>query len=321
MIRRIATTGLLLVLFPVSAWAAIWYVDAAAPGQGDGSAEAPFISVHDATDVALSGDTIFIGPGIYQATRRIEVYGQLRRTLLNVPPGVHVMGSGREETILQAPETSGPLIFGITSENADRATTVEDLRVAGPCFQGVNLRSASPTLRRIDVMIVQFGTSTTAVDVRDGSDPLCVDLLIDGGHSGLFVEFGSLGRFEDCVIRWHPNEALAFSNADPTLIRCRIEGAGRDLLVLNQGSQPRLVNCILGRGDRWTVRIAGGYSLAGSLDLGGNQWFTTDLDQLEAATLDANDDPSLKIRVNFLPLADTVSTTTRSVSEWKGSWR
>jgi hypothetical protein len=212
------------------------------------------------------------------------------------------------------------LILGITSENTDRSTVIRDLRVSGPCFQGIQLREASPTIEHVDVLTDVCAGSSLAMDVRDRSDPLCIDMRIDGGHSALFVEFGSRGRFEDCVIGRRPNEGIACSGANPTLVRCEILGAGRDLIVLNQGSQPTFRECRFGRGDRWTVRVAAGHSHGTIVDLGGNYWFSSDLQELEDATWDAKDDPALGGSVDFLPLAGGVTNSASSLSRLKLLW-
>ena len=90
---------------------------------------------------------------------------------------------------------------------------------------------------------------------------------------------------------------------------------------MNQGSQPRFTDCRFGRGDRWTVRVASGYLFNSEVNLGGNRWFTADLDELEAATLDARDDPRLGATVLFEPILDPLSTETLSVGRWKALFR
>ena len=136
---------------------------------------------------------------------------------------MEVVGAGRGTCFLQAPATEGAPVFGITAEGVGREALVRDLTVRGPCFQGVNLREASPTLLRVDVLTDVVGNSSTAVDVRDGSAPLFRHMRIDGGHSSLFIEFGSAGRYEDCVVGRRQNECVAISDADPVFLRCTFE--------------------------------------------------------------------------------------------------
>lgn len=300
-----------------SAAATDWYVDPTAPGPGLGTVDEPFALIASATDASSPGDRILLAAGVYSATRSLEINGQPRRALLVLPAGVEIVGTGRASTFLEAPATDGPLIFGITAEGVGRDTIVRDLAVRGPCFQGVNLRGASPTLLRLDLQTELVGGSSTSFDARDGSDPLCRDVLFDGGHSPLFVEFGSSGRYEDCVVGRRPNEGVAISQADPVFVRCVFEGAGRDLVVLNQGSQPRFSLCEFGRGDRWTVRVASGYEPNTVVDLGGNRWFTTDLTELWEATLDARDNAALGAIVRFDPVLEPVVTEELTVGRWK----
>jgi hypothetical protein len=317
-------TALVVVAIPLvsPASAADWYVDASAAEAGDGSFDQPWSDLHDATRAATAGDRIFVASGTYTRTRRITVGAQTRRTLLDVPDGVEVIGADASTTILEAPETDGPLIFGITSTESGRSTLVSGLQVRGPCFQGVNLRNASITVRDVEVRITLNGTSSTAVDVRDGSDPLLERVTIDGGHSGLFIEFGSAGTYRACTVAWHPNEGLGISQANPEFEDCTFEGAGRDLLVLNQGSLPAFTNCSFGPASRWVVRVAVGYDSGVVIDLGQNRWYTTDLAELELATLDAKDQGSLGATVDFLPiLGSSVPTGRRSVGGLKANWR
>jgi hypothetical protein len=320
LIRRLNLFLVVATLTSGPAIAADWYVDASADGSGDGSMESPWTDVHDATRTAVAGDRIFVAPGTYERTRRITVGSQTRRALLVLPDGVEVIGADAATTILQAPATDGPLIFGITSSDSGRSTLVTGLQVRGPCFQGINLRNASVTVRDVEVRIDVSGTSSTAVDVRDGSNPLFESVTIDGGHSGLFIEFGSTGTYRNSTVAYHPNEGLGISQANPRFFDCRFEGAGRDLLVLNQGSRPTFSNCSFGSGDRWLIRIATGYSTGDVIDLGGNRWQTNDVEQLELQTLDAKDQGSLGAVVNFLPIQDSVPNKDQSLGRLKANW-
>ena len=300
---------LLLILLPTGAVrAADLHVDPTAPDGGDGSAERPFDRIALALDVARPGDRVLLAEGVYTDTVALVANGRSRRAVLELVEGVEVVGAGRGRTVLRAPTDAPVPVFGITAAGVSRAAIVRDLTVDGPCFQGVNLRDADPTFRRVDILSDVTGGSSVAFDARDGSDPLCEEVVFDGGHSALFVEFGSSGTYRDCRIGVRPNEAMSFSDADPVLERCVIEGAGRDVLVLNQGSQPVLRDCrFLAPGGRWTVRVAVGYSPGSRIDLSGNRWYTDELLVLEADVLDVHDDPGLGLRVDLTPLGTPVS--------------
>ena len=297
-----------LVLSAARAGAADWFVAADAGAGGDGSSGAPFSTIEDAMQQAAAGDRVFLGEGIYQQTVSLSVGGRARRALLRLRPGVAVIGAGRDRTRLRGEADAGAPLFGITAgPEVGPDTEVRALAIEGACFHGVNLRGASPTLRSIDVLNDASGSSSVGMDLRDGSAPLVEDLLVDGGHGAVFVEFGSSGRFERCRVRARPDDTLALSDATPLFRDCVFEGAGRDLLVLNLGSAPRFERCRFGRGQRWTVRVAAGYPAGSRVDLGGNAWFSADLEELAASVLDAVDLPSLGAIVVLEPLASAGS--------------
>jgi hypothetical protein len=307
----------LLVLVAPAAVARDLHVAEAAVGPGDGSVARPFPRIAEAMAASTTGDRILIGPGVYSDTTGLSVYGQPRLTMLALKDGVEIIGSGRGHTFLRAPDA--PIyVLGISAEGVGRASRVSDLTVDGPCFHGIQLRSSHPVLERIEVRNPATGTSSLAMDVRDGSDPLCVDLVLDGGHSALFVEFQSAGTFRDCRIGRRPNEGLACSGADPRFERCTFDGAGRDLIVLNQNSWPRLDDCrFLAAGDRWTIRVAVGYSAGTTLHLPGNHWFTSDPDRLAETVHDARDDPQRGLTVELSPLGDPVPAKSLTIGHLK----
>ena len=51
---------------PAHAQGRVWKVLAAAPERGDGSAERPFRTISQAADLAMPGDEIIVGPGLYR---------------------------------------------------------------------------------------------------------------------------------------------------------------------------------------------------------------------------------------------------------------
>jgi hypothetical protein len=310
-----------LLFLAADASAEDFYVDPAAAPGGDGSVENPFDRIPRAMAAVQPGDRVLLAPGVYQRTVAVTAYGNARRAVLVLRDGVEVIGAGRGLTILRAPATDGAPIFGVTAEGVTRSAILRDLTIDGPCFHGINLREASPTLDRIDILNDVTGSSSVGLDARDGSDPFVRDVRVDGGHGALFVEFGSRGTFIDCTIGSRPDDGIALSNGNPTLIRCLIEFAGRDALVLNQGSRPVFEDCEFAGGARWAVRVAGGYSAGSRISLGGNRWFSDSLPVLEASILDAADDPGLRLRVEVLPLGGIVTRSSASVGELKSDYR
>lgn len=311
----------ILLFATASAIAADFHVDPAAAPDGDGSVAAPFDRISPAMAAAQPGDRVLLAPGVYQRTVALTAYGHARRAVLVMRDGVEVIGAGRGSTFLRAPGTDGPPIFGVTAEGVGRDSALRDLTIDGPCFHGINLRTASPTLERVDILSEATGSSSLGIDARDGSDPLARSLRIDGGHGALFVEFGSRGVFIDSTIGARPHDGIALNDGDPTFLRCRIEFAGRDALVLNQNSRPVFEDCDFLGAARWTVRVATGYEAGSRISLGGNRWFSASLAEIEARVLDALDDPSLGLRVELLPLGGAVGEEIDSLGELKAGYR
>jgi hypothetical protein len=311
---------LLCLLLPRPATALTWHVAADASTPGDGGSTTPFALIADAMAAASFGDTVRIRPGTYSATVPVTAYGQSRLALLVLADGVTVVGAGRDQTFLHG-QTSTLSTYGITAFQIGGTAAVSDLAITGACFQGINLREASPQLNCLDVRNDVTGGSSTACDVRDGSFPVVTDVRFDGGHTALVVEFGSGGVFSDCTVGVRPNDGLLCNDGAPELIRCTVEGAGRDALVLTQGSQPVLRDCMLGDGGRYAVRVIL-YPAGSVIDLGGNTWFSDDPVEILARIRDARVDPALGATVIVEPLADgEVPAQTTSFGSVKGLFR
>jgi hypothetical protein len=203
----------------------------------------------------------------------------------------------------------------------DGTAAVSDLAVTGACFQAVNLRGSSPRLSRIDLRNEVTGGSSLACDVRDLSAPVMTDVVFDGGHTALVVEFGSGGLYTDCTIGARPNDGLICNDAAPELIDCDFLGAGRDVLVLALGSQPTLRGCRIADGGRYAVRVAV-YEPDSVIDLGGNAWFSRDPAAIRARIRDAAVDPSLGATVIVEPLGDdTIPVRSTSFGSLKAGFR
>lgn len=314
-----AATLLVLLLAAGPAGAGVLYVDDDAPPGGAGGVSNPFASLHLAMDAASPGDTLSVAAGVYSALRTTSTGLSQVDALLILRDGVTVLGAGPGVTRLVAPVPGERAVYGITAgPGVGRGARVEQLSVEGPCRQGINLRDASPTLVGLAVTTDVVGGSSVAMDVRDGSAPLCEDLLLDGGHSALFIEFGSSGEYNRCRTGARPNEGLALSAATPAFVDCDFAGTGRDTIVLNQFSRPSFDGCRIGAGARWTVRVTS-YPSGTTVDMTGQDWGTQDATAIAAAILDAVDDPTLGATVEFLPLATAVATAPRSFGGLKAA--
>ncbi len=323
--RAIPAPGLTLALALLTlegpAAAATWRVDAGAPAGGDGSSTAPFARVADGMAAAAPGDTVFLAAGVHSDTTPLTAYGQPRLALLELKAGVTVLGAGRDATILRAlPATV--YTFGVTAAGVGPDAVVQDLTVDGACFHGLNLRFASPTVRRVDLKNDTTATgSTVACDVRDSSFPVMEDVLFDGGHTALVVEFGSGGDYIGCTLGARPNSALLCNDAAPVMTSCRFLGSGRDVIVLNAGSQPRLRDCAIAAGARWTVRAAL-YPPGSTVDLSRNAWYSNDAAVILGDILDARTEPERGAVILIEPLAGGgVAVEPASLGSVKAAYR
>ncbi len=293
--------------------ATIWYVDPQAVPPGDGSISSPFVRIAQARGVVQAGDTIRLAAGVFEDTSTLTVGSQTRRAVAILVDGVILEGAGTNQTFLRAP-ASTTLTFGVTAAGVGATTVVRDLTIDGLAFQGINLRGASPTIQRVDVRNLAESGSTVAIDVREASFPTVTDCVFDGGHSGLFIEFGSGGRYERCEVGTRPNETVSIVGSNPELIDCILRGGGRDTMTLTQGSAPTLTRCTIYAGARYTIRVHG-YPQPTIIDLSGNTWIpATDL---PASIFDAQDDPSVGGTVDYLPLAEPVAVGPTSVGQLK----
>jgi hypothetical protein len=145
------------------------------------------------------------------------------------------------------------------------------------------------------------------------------DGIYDGGHSSLFIEFGSGGTYRRLTLGARVNESLAILGSDPLLEDCIIGPGGRDTIVLTTESNPRLRRCEIAKGGRWTVRVCC-YSLRNVIDLSGNRWYSTDESVLQADILDATDDGSLGARVVVTPLDTQVDVHQESFGAFRARY-
>lgn len=317
---KIFLTLLLLVVLVDTASPLTWYVAAEVPVAGDGSLANPFDTIASGMAAAADGDTVRLAAGTYSATVATSAYGNPRLALLVLKDGVTVIGAGRKATFLHA--LSAPtLTFGITAENVNASASVSDLTVSGACFHGVNLRSSSPTFERMDLVNDVTGGSSVACDVRDLSYPVFQDVVFNGGHSGLVVEFGAGGVYTDCEVGVRPNDGLICNNGTPEFVNTDFLGAGRDVLVFAQGAQPIVNGCRIADGGQFVVRVAV-YLPGSEIDLGGNDWFSSDPMIVRSRIQDALVDPLLGATVVIEPFGSgEVALESTSLGTLKALYR
>jgi len=309
-----------LLLTASRAFSVTWYVAADAQSVGDGNIVTPYGLIADGMAAAAVGDTVRLAAGIYSDTVLITAYGNPRLALLILKDGVTVIGAGRNATFLTA-ILAPTLTFGITAENVDASAFVSDLTISGACFHGVNLRSSSPTLERLEIVTDVTGGSSVACDVRDLSYPVFNEVAFDGGHSALVVEFGAGGIYTDCLVGVRPNDGLICNNGTPEFVNTTFLGAGRDVLVFAQGSQPIMNDCTIASGGQYVVRVAV-YLPGSEVDLRGNVWFSPDPSIVRTKIQDALSDPLLGATVLIEPFGNGgVAVVSSSFGRVKASFR
>jgi hypothetical protein len=163
-----------------------WVVDDDAPGdplpgsssasdpQEDGSSAHPFDSIQEAIDVALSGDTIRVRPGVYvgPSNRALDFGGRL----------ITLRGAGAAETILDA-EGHDPLFNFHSGETSD--AVVDGLTLRGGEGAGgaiVCWAQSRPTIRRCR-LFGNTGTTGGAVSCWGGAAPMFEHCEISGNVS------------------------------------------------------------------------------------------------------------------------------------------
>jgi hypothetical protein len=311
---------LFLMSLPSVASAATWYVNPAGGSAGDGSFNSPFELIAEAMSAAAVGDSVSLAAGIYSDTVPTTAYGNPRLALMILKEGVSVVGAGRGVTILEA-LPADTLTFGVTAENVGGSASVSDLTIRGACFHGLNLRSSSPQVKRVDIVNEVTGSSSVSCDVRDLSFPEFEEVLFDGGHTAFVVEFGAGGVYRNCTVGVRPNEGLICNNATPEILDTVFLGAGRDVLVFAQGSQPIMNRCTIADGVRNAVRVAV-YLPDSQIDLSGNTWFSAVPAEVQARILDASVNPLLGATVVFEPFDEgNVSAIPVSFGDVKSRYR
>lgn len=121
------------------AWAATWYVDAAAEAGGDGSAERPYATIQAAVQAAGANETIEVAAGVYETDATV-VDGCATRVAIVDRAGLRIVGAGRGKTVIKG-------AYGATLNNcgdgAVRCVTVKNS--PGTILTGVSLVGGAVT--------------------------------------------------------------------------------------------------------------------------------------------------------------------------------
>lgn len=107
-----------------------YYVDAAAPAGGNGSAARPLRSITEAVNLATDGQVIFVRPGTYSpgTTGEVLPIGNQGPGLFGLRPNVKLIGAGAEDTLIDAEYRPGNAVV---------------IPVSGVHFAGFTVKRAS----------------------------------------------------------------------------------------------------------------------------------------------------------------------------------
>ncbi|MBC8423233.1 right-handed parallel beta-helix repeat-containing protein [bacterium] len=169
---------ILLFLSMLATWAlsADWYVEQ--DGTGD------FLTIQDAVDAAVSGDVIWIGPGIYEDVQVIDYSYQSVRTCVFVSgKTLRLIGSGADATIIRVGLSPGYDVrdIGVFVHNADHFLRIDDMAFTvgdyGVFVQAGDLKLKNCSLSECDQGLYSRGNQIELVDCSFSD---CADYTLIG---------------------------------------------------------------------------------------------------------------------------------------------
>jgi hypothetical protein len=190
--------------------AAVLYVRAGGPAGGDGSADAPFATIAEATAAASEGTVVALSEGTYE-----------EQVLL--PEGVTLWGACVRETVVACPEGVDEMTGAVMPVGPD--TALRNVRITGAC-RGIYTEDAATSIDVSDVVIdgatcdgvaVGFATaSLRSVAIRNtwSYDDLERGILRRG--RGISIVSASLS-LERVVLEHNREMALAVNQAEAIL--------------------------------------------------------------------------------------------------------
>ncbi|MEZ5064360.1 MAG: right-handed parallel beta-helix repeat-containing protein [bacterium] len=212
-----------------------------------------FETVLAGLDAAATGDTVRVGPGLWQAqeSRVVPWNGgsQLLRSNGYLKPGVTLIGAGSDLTVIEALPEEPMMLHGIlTLASSGAGVRVEGvtLRGSGFLFNGI-MASASLSFELVDCAVehCMFGvtSSFTNLIVR-GCTFRDNDASEAGGDpSGIYSTYGTW-RIEDTLFVGNRNGVLFNSAGEIALTfiqRCRFQDNSGGSLVLLRSQDPLVI--------------------------------------------------------------------------------
>ncbi len=227
-----------------------WFVDAAAPTGGDGSAAAPFTTLREGLDAADSGDTILVGDGVYSGPDNAQLDFSGRDMVLRSQGGAQAciidLAQGPRAFEFRSGESAAARVEGFTLRNGRAGADGE-----GGWGGAVLVLGASPTLAhcRFEGNVARLGGAVLAQ-----GDPTIEGCTFTGNEA--LRDAGALQVDGAATIR-----SCVFEDN-----RCDVNGGALKLFALGAGEEGSLVvDCLFRRnvGDEVTLVSTGGAAWVG----------------------------------------------------------
>ncbi len=197
LVAFILIAGILVLLLapqPASA-SGSWYV--APDGNDSNDCLSPITAcatIHTAIGKAVYGDSVILLPGTYS-----EASGEIFP--INLPPGIHLIGSGRESTIVSGQSYLAVILFGV-GQDFNSNTSVQDMTLENGDFgielitTGTQTNSPSLTGLRIQGNGVGIQMITSELGEYGGTiAPVISDtLVISNTYTGIIMAAGSMNN-------------------------------------------------------------------------------------------------------------------------------
>ncbi len=201
-----------------------WYVDPVNGNDttGTGSSAAPWRSLKRALQSAVAGDTINALAGTYNTTTG-EVFP------IRWPPGVKLMGAGRDVAIIQGQSSQGVISIGPASTDFYSDTVISGVTVRGG-DPGIQLYSTKNHVSSPTILNVRATANSIGIRI----DPVSADNYGDT-VAPLISNTETLSNFLDGFY-FRAYGGYSASNVAPVLVHCTAHGNGRNGLTLESSA-------------------------------------------------------------------------------------